>query len=128
MRSRPILSLLVCALTLLCPALCLAETAVHAAEHEPGASDGQHEHPGNGVPHHHHLPSGEPAPVAAHSCICNAGARTGASMQIPAPEANAAIFAQPDLVDCRTDRAGFAPVALGDPPDCTVPPCPPLLI
>ncbi len=105
MRSRPILRLLVCAMTVLCPVFCL-HAAAHAAEHAADAAfDGCHGHANSGQPHHHHAPDGEPVPVREHACICSAAAPGASATQIPSLEMSGAILAQALLLEQRLGRA-----------------------
>jgi len=129
MGFRPLLGLLSCALTLLCPVFCLADAGPRA----PGSPAGctghdHHEHSSQSGPHHQHTPAGEPVPVSTHGCFCTTGAPTSASVQVPALEPSAAILSQALRLEGLVPGAAFAlleaTVALG----CPAPEGIPLLI
>ncbi len=111
-------SILLCAMTAFCPALCAAELAGHADDHaHPLLADNAHSHPQNHVPHHEHDSNGDPVPYAQHTCICSGNSLTSPVVQIPQMLPLAIAAPDVDLRPAALARfvAGPARSALTDP-------------
>src|SRR5262245_49793174 len=117
MPSRA-LSILVCAMTVLCPVFCTVELATHShsshGEDLTACSAGQRLHHEGSRPQHRHESKGEPVPHSAHVCICATGAPPGPVVQIPPLERTAVFVVQifpisPTKGVIRSDRLASGP-------------------
>ena len=87
MRSRWI-SILVCAMTVLCPVLCMAELSTHDDEHDRTAnvSNNGISHGAGNRPHHQHDSNSDPKPHGEHTCLCTGSTTPGSVLQVPSLE------------------------------------------
>lgn len=94
MRSGQ-MSIFVCAITVLCPVLCMAELSAHRDAHDgdSAASLATHRHERGDRPHHQHDPNGDPVPHDEHSCVCTGGMAPGSVLQVPSLEPAGVIVA-----------------------------------
>ncbi len=89
------MSILVCAMPLLCPVWCMAGLLARCGGHDAevavtkASACGENGH----RPHHEHDPGGDPDSHGEHTCLCTGGTPPGATRQVPAPEPAAIIAA-----------------------------------
>ena len=122
MRSGQ-MSIFVCAITVLCPVLCMAELSAHRDAHDgdSAASLATHRHERGDRPHHQHDPNGDPVPHDEHSCVCTGGMAPGSVLQVPSLELAGTIAADDVLLASLEKSASsdcFAAYGLTD-PRCT---------
>ena len=106
------MSMLVCAMTLLCPVWCMADSSAHCDapnKHVAGETEVVREESGH-EPHHEHDPGGDPNPHGTHTCVCTGGTQPGAALRIPALQPTA-IFTAVDLIIANLDKT-FLPALL----------------
>lgn len=117
------MSILVCAITLLCPILCMAELSAHQREHDatPDEALATHAHERSERPHHQHDPAGDPVPHGEHTCLCAGATPPGSVLQVPSLELAGTIAADDVLLASLEKSASsdcFAAYGLTD-PRCT---------
>lgn len=89
------MSILICAMPLLCPVWCMAGLLARCGEHDAGVAAAKASAcGGNGHrPHHEHDPGGDPHSHREHTCLCTGGTPRGAAPQTPVLEPAAIIAA-----------------------------------
>lgn len=114
------MSILVCAMTVLCPVLCMAELSAHQEAHDetPNASPPTHAHEGGDRPHHQHEPNGDPVPHGEHTCLCVGSTTPGSVLQVPSLEPAGVIGADDEFLtslECNALADSFVAHGFTDP-------------